>query len=314
VAPGARAPEHARRGGLVAAGGEQHVVPAHERERPVLEQQQPCGRIGLERDGEVAAVARAADGAPDGVGDRYPVEPGVHDAVGAGDAGAVDDAGGRHARAQLEPEARVAAHRRGALAREDEVPARGPAIVPGALQQGPADPAALHVLDDGEEREPPHALAQERQREPGDAAGVLGHPGPARIGPLEMRYPGDPRADPRGGRRMPGGGEDAARGGLRGHEVAGRHGADVDLLGQARQSSMASMHYPSRSPMAVPKQKQSHSRTHKRRAQHKISAPTYNACPQCHSPRLPHRVCPVCGTYAGREIVHVHTHDHDHEH
>ncbi|MEY2534187.1 MAG: Ribosomal L32p protein family, partial [bacterium] len=32
--------------------------------------------------------------------------------------------------------------------------------------------------------------------------------------------------------------------------------------------------------MAVPKQKQSHSRTHKRRAQHKISAPTYNACPQ----------------------------------
>lgn len=74
------------------------------------------------------------------------------------------------------------------------------------------------------------------------------------------------------------------------------------------------MHYPSRSPMAVPKQKQSHSRTTKRRAQHKISAPTYNACPQCHSPRLPHRVCPVCGTYAGRDVVHVHTHDHDHDH
>ena len=47
------------------------------------------------------------------------------------------------------------------------------------------------------------------------------------------------------------------------------------------------MRYPSRSPMAVPKQKQSHSRTSKRRAQHKIAAPTYNACPQCHSPRLP---------------------------
>jgi large subunit ribosomal protein L32 len=71
---------------------------------------------------------------------------------------------------------------------------------------------------------------------------------------------------------------------------------------------------PSVAAMAVPKQKQSHSRTTKRRAQHKISAPTYNACPQCHSPRLPHRVCPVCGTYAGREIVHVHDHDHDHEH
>ncbi len=47
--------------------------------------------------------------------------------------------------------------------------------------------------------------------------------------------------------------------------------------------------------MAVPKQKQSHSRTAKRRAQHKIGAPAVNACPQCHSPRRPHRVCPVCG-------------------
>jgi large subunit ribosomal protein L32 len=77
------------------------------------------------------------------------------------------------------------------------------------------------------------------------------------------------------------------------------------------------MHYPSPSPMAVPKQKQSHSRTHKRRAQHKISAPTFNACPQCHSPRRPHRVCPVCGHYAGREVVGTGAdrlgHDHDHE-
>ena len=33
--------------------------------------------------------------------------------------------------------------------------------------------------------------------------------------------------------------------------------------------------------MAVPKQKQSHSRTNKRRSQHKISAPSLNSCPQC---------------------------------
>ncbi len=69
--------------------------------------------------------------------------------------------------------------------------------------------------------------------------------------------------------------------------------------------------------MAVPKKKQSHSRTAKRRAQHKISAPGLNECPQCHSPRRPHRVCPVCGTYAGREVVapasHGHDHDHDHD-
>ncbi|MBV9338629.1 MAG: 50S ribosomal protein L32 [Solirubrobacterales bacterium] len=55
--------------------------------------------------------------------------------------------------------------------------------------------------------------------------------------------------------------------------------------------------------MAVPKQKQSHARTTQRRAQHKIGAPTYNACPQCHSPRLPRRVCPVCGSYKGRDVV-----------
>jgi len=55
--------------------------------------------------------------------------------------------------------------------------------------------------------------------------------------------------------------------------------------------------------MAVPKQKQSHSRTNKRRSTHKATPPTVNECPQCHSPRLPHRVCPECGYYAGREVV-----------
>jgi large subunit ribosomal protein L32 len=55
--------------------------------------------------------------------------------------------------------------------------------------------------------------------------------------------------------------------------------------------------------MAVPKQKQSHSRTNKRRSTHKLQPPTYNACPQCHQPRIPHRVCPHCGTYGGREVI-----------
>jgi large subunit ribosomal protein L32 len=69
--------------------------------------------------------------------------------------------------------------------------------------------------------------------------------------------------------------------------------------------------------MAVPKQKQSHSRTTKRRSQHKMAAPTFNQCPQCHSPRRPHRVCPVCGSYAGKTVVAPATaldHDHDHDH
>ena len=50
------------------------------------------------------------------------------------------------------------------------------------------------------------------------------------------------------------------------------------------------------SAMAVPKQKQSSARARTSGARrHKISAPTVNLCPQCHSPRLPHRVCPECG-------------------
>jgi large subunit ribosomal protein L32 len=56
-------------------------------------------------------------------------------------------------------------------------------------------------------------------------------------------------------------------------------------------------------PMAVPKQRQSHSRTNKRRSQHKMGAMALSYCPRCHAPRRPHRVCPNCGTYAGREVV-----------
>jgi large subunit ribosomal protein L32 len=55
--------------------------------------------------------------------------------------------------------------------------------------------------------------------------------------------------------------------------------------------------------MAVPKQRQSHARTNKRRSQHKLAAPTLARCPRCGAPRIPHRVCGECGTYAGREVV-----------
>jgi large subunit ribosomal protein L32 len=55
--------------------------------------------------------------------------------------------------------------------------------------------------------------------------------------------------------------------------------------------------------MAVPKKRTSRTRRDKRRAQHGISAARLNECPRCHSPRLPHRVCPTCGTYKGREVI-----------
>jgi large subunit ribosomal protein L32 len=55
--------------------------------------------------------------------------------------------------------------------------------------------------------------------------------------------------------------------------------------------------------MAVPKKRQSRTRRDKRRANHKAAKPRLNECPRCHSPRLPHRVCPTCGTYNGREVI-----------
>ncbi|TMK17700.1 MAG: 50S ribosomal protein L32 [Actinobacteria bacterium] len=57
--------------------------------------------------------------------------------------------------------------------------------------------------------------------------------------------------------------------------------------------------------MAVPKKKQSKTRTAKRRATWKGEAPAYSACPQCKQPKLPHRVCANCGYYAGRQAVEV---------
>jgi large subunit ribosomal protein L32 len=61
-------------------------------------------------------------------------------------------------------------------------------------------------------------------------------------------------------------------------------------------------HSYTRPPMAVPKKKTSKSRRDKRRATHRIEAPRVNSCPQCGRPKLPHRMCPNCKTYGGREI------------
>jgi large subunit ribosomal protein L32 len=63
--------------------------------------------------------------------------------------------------------------------------------------------------------------------------------------------------------------------------------------------------------MAVPKKRTSRARRDKRRANHKAEVATLNRCPRCHSPRRPHRVCPTCGTYKGREVVDMSViHDH----
>jgi large subunit ribosomal protein L32 len=57
--------------------------------------------------------------------------------------------------------------------------------------------------------------------------------------------------------------------------------------------------------MPTPKRKLSKSRTSARRSQWKSVPPTYAECPQCHQPKLPHRVCANCGYYGGRQVLEV---------
>jgi len=55
--------------------------------------------------------------------------------------------------------------------------------------------------------------------------------------------------------------------------------------------------------MPVPKQRKTSAARDMRRATHKLDAPTKSVCPQCHEPKPPHRVCPSCGYYNGREVI-----------
>lgn len=59
--------------------------------------------------------------------------------------------------------------------------------------------------------------------------------------------------------------------------------------------------------MAVPKRRLSRMKKLKRRAQWKIDRPVLSVCAHCGSPRIPHRVCPNCGNYAGRQVVSITT-------
>jgi large subunit ribosomal protein L32 len=55
--------------------------------------------------------------------------------------------------------------------------------------------------------------------------------------------------------------------------------------------------------MAVPKKKTSKSRKNMRRAHDFLTIQSVSSCPQCKSPKLPHRACPTCGTYKGKEVI-----------
>lgn len=59
--------------------------------------------------------------------------------------------------------------------------------------------------------------------------------------------------------------------------------------------------------MGVPKRRSSKSRIRQRKASHKTTFAAARACPKCGASQLPHRVCPSCGQYRGRQVMIVST-------
>ncbi len=57
--------------------------------------------------------------------------------------------------------------------------------------------------------------------------------------------------------------------------------------------------------MPNPKRRHSASRRGKRRSHDHLKAPGTSVCTHCLEPKLPHRACPHCGFYKGRQVIEV---------
>jgi large subunit ribosomal protein L32 len=55
--------------------------------------------------------------------------------------------------------------------------------------------------------------------------------------------------------------------------------------------------------MPNPKRRHSKGRRDRRRAHDHLQAPALGICPNCHEPKLPHRVCLRCGQYKGKAVA-----------
>ena len=56
--------------------------------------------------------------------------------------------------------------------------------------------------------------------------------------------------------------------------------------------------------MATPKRRTSKAKLSSRKSANMVkAAPGLSICPQCHQPKLPHRVCPNCNYYDGKAVV-----------
>jgi len=57
--------------------------------------------------------------------------------------------------------------------------------------------------------------------------------------------------------------------------------------------------------MPNPKRRHSKARTGSRRAHDSLKSHALSECPNCHERKMPHRACPKCGHYKGREVLEV---------
>jgi len=57
--------------------------------------------------------------------------------------------------------------------------------------------------------------------------------------------------------------------------------------------------------MALQKRKHAKARRDKRRTHWKLQPPGVTRCPQCANAIVPHRVCPYCGFYRGRQVIQI---------
>jgi large subunit ribosomal protein L32 len=55
----------------------------------------------------------------------------------------------------------------------------------------------------------------------------------------------------------------------------------------------------------LPKRKISYGRRNRRRAHDALKPPKLVTCPDCGELTLPHRACPSCGSYRGRQVVEI---------
>ncbi len=57
----------------------------------------------------------------------------------------------------------------------------------------------------------------------------------------------------------------------------------------------------------LPKRKYPKARQGARRSHLAVKASNTDTCSQCHSPKMPHHVCPTCGSYNGRQVIEIKT-------